>query len=314
MLFSSPIFLFMFLPLCLIAYYATGRNNLVLLAASLLFYAWGEPVLVLVMVWSIILNYLCGLCIGYFGSQSGAGRVPQLQWPADVASVATRPARPQEDSMWQWFGAQDPYVATLPLITAVSGSRQPNAAQPARILAFGDSFLSFMHGTSYLAADPSSKWILQEGQKFAPLPSNQGNNAWLLTTSMRERDPAIIAQYRPNLVMLEVVERYITTLGLLPKPGAPAASAESEFYLTDENWVNGIARHCAGFFVQNTPAMAKKYAAGNQVILPGGTSRVIERYAEAGSYLQVYLSGAPLDGATIGYPSGLRIIAATPAR
>ena len=71
MLFSSPIFLFMFLPLCLIAYYATGRNNLVLLAASLLFYAWGEPVLVLVMVWSIILNYLCGLCIGYFGSQSG---------------------------------------------------------------------------------------------------------------------------------------------------------------------------------------------------------------------------------------------------
>ena len=270
---------------------------------EMLYYAWGTH-------WNDRAAQLSWLAI----RNAVAGRVPQLQWPADVASVATRPARPQEDSMWQWFGAEDPYVATLPLITAVSGSRQPNAAQPARILAFGDSFLSFMHGTSYLAADPSSKWILQEGQKFAPLPSNQGNNAWLLTTSMRERDPAIIAQYRPNLVMLEVVERYITTLGLLPKPGAPAASAESEFYLTDENWVNGIARHWAGFFVQNTPAMAKKYAAGNQVILPGGTSRVIERYAEAGSYLQVYLSGAPLDGATIGYPSGLRIIAATPAR
>ncbi|NRF70018.1 MBOAT family protein [Aquincola sp. S2] len=63
MLFSTPVFLFLFLPLCLAAYYAAGRSNAVLLGFSLLFYAWGEPVLVLVMVATIVVNYLLGLAI-----------------------------------------------------------------------------------------------------------------------------------------------------------------------------------------------------------------------------------------------------------
>lgn len=63
MLFSSPVFIFLFLPICLLAYYTTARNNFVLLVFSLLFYAWGEPVLVFVMLWSIVANYLLGLCI-----------------------------------------------------------------------------------------------------------------------------------------------------------------------------------------------------------------------------------------------------------
>jgi alginate O-acetyltransferase complex protein AlgI len=67
MLFSSPVFIFLFLPLCLITYYATGKSNLILLFFSLLFYAWGEPVLVFVMIWSIILNYILGLCIDRSG-------------------------------------------------------------------------------------------------------------------------------------------------------------------------------------------------------------------------------------------------------
>ncbi len=72
MLFSTPIFIFLFLPICLFAYYATGMSNTVLLIFSLIFYAWGEPVLVLVMMVSIVVNYLYGLLIerhpnkGYF--------------------------------------------------------------------------------------------------------------------------------------------------------------------------------------------------------------------------------------------------------
>ena len=55
MLFSSSIFLFAFLPAVLLGYYIIFRGmrraqNLLLLAASLLFYAWGEPWFVLVMI------------------------------------------------------------------------------------------------------------------------------------------------------------------------------------------------------------------------------------------------------------------------
>lgn len=66
MLFSSSIFLFAFLPAVLLGYYVLFRGmrqaqNLLLLAASLLFYAWGEPWFVLVMMGSILANYLFGL-------------------------------------------------------------------------------------------------------------------------------------------------------------------------------------------------------------------------------------------------------------
>lgn len=62
MLFSSITFLFIFLPLTLLLYYLVPfrMKNYVMLAASLIFYAWGEPVYIILMILSIILNYLCG--------------------------------------------------------------------------------------------------------------------------------------------------------------------------------------------------------------------------------------------------------------
>ena len=63
MVFSSLTFLFLFFPIVLGVYYLCPRalRNLWLLAASLLFYAWGEPVYIRLMVASILFNYLCGL-------------------------------------------------------------------------------------------------------------------------------------------------------------------------------------------------------------------------------------------------------------
>ena len=65
MVFSSPIFLFLFLPLVLAFYFAVPKRakNGVLLGASLLFYAWGETFFVGVMLISIAANYLCGMAI-----------------------------------------------------------------------------------------------------------------------------------------------------------------------------------------------------------------------------------------------------------
>src|SRR5699024_10029662 len=39
-------------------------KNIILLIASLIFYAWGEPVYIVLMILSILLNYFCGLDIG----------------------------------------------------------------------------------------------------------------------------------------------------------------------------------------------------------------------------------------------------------
>ena len=65
MLFTDPIFLFIFLPSLLALYFILPFKfkNGCLLAFSLLFYAWGESVYILVMLASIAFNFLMGLCI-----------------------------------------------------------------------------------------------------------------------------------------------------------------------------------------------------------------------------------------------------------
>lgn len=65
MLFSSIVFLFTFLPVTLLLYYAVPEKtkNTVLLIVSLLFYAWGEPVYIFLMLLSILFNYFSGLDI-----------------------------------------------------------------------------------------------------------------------------------------------------------------------------------------------------------------------------------------------------------
>ena len=66
MLFSSIPFLYYFLPAVLIVYFLVPRaaKNAVLLVSSLLFYAWGEPKYVFLMIATIALFYGCGLAIG----------------------------------------------------------------------------------------------------------------------------------------------------------------------------------------------------------------------------------------------------------
>lgn len=75
LVFSSVVFLFAFLPLFLAVYFAvpsTAMKNVVLLLFSLLFYAWGEPVYVLLMMGSIAVNWLLALAIGRLEPASAA--------------------------------------------------------------------------------------------------------------------------------------------------------------------------------------------------------------------------------------------------
>ena len=77
MIFSSLLFLFRFLPIVLLLYYAVPKKlrNLVLLLVSLVFYAWGEPVYVVLMIVSILISWSGGLAVDHFlraGNEKGA--------------------------------------------------------------------------------------------------------------------------------------------------------------------------------------------------------------------------------------------------
>lgn len=75
MVFSSIPFLFFFLPLCMILYYAVpfskkkfSLKNGILLIFSLIFYAWGEPVYILLMLFATMVDYINGLLMERFGN------------------------------------------------------------------------------------------------------------------------------------------------------------------------------------------------------------------------------------------------------
>lgn len=65
MVFSSSVFIFMFLPLSLVSYYISGKKikNYILLLASLFFYAWGGMNYLKVLIISILINYIFGLLV-----------------------------------------------------------------------------------------------------------------------------------------------------------------------------------------------------------------------------------------------------------
>lgn len=75
MVFSSTLFIFFFLPAVLLAYFAVPAKfkNSVLLLFSLVFYAWGEPVYILIMLFSAVFDYANGLLIERFYARSKYG-------------------------------------------------------------------------------------------------------------------------------------------------------------------------------------------------------------------------------------------------
>ena len=71
MLFPSEVFLFVFLPIVVVVYYALLRKtknikNIFLLIVSLFFYAWGEPTYVFLMIGTILFNWLLGILVDKF--------------------------------------------------------------------------------------------------------------------------------------------------------------------------------------------------------------------------------------------------------
>src|SRR5262249_1561112 len=135
MLFPSITFLFYFLPLFFLLYcLAPGitAKNIVLLAASLVFYAWGEPIFVLLLAGEIVFSYATALMIG--AAQGSRRRlVTGLAIAANLAALGL-------------FKYADFVLGTA---NAIAG---PTFTLPGLALPLGISFFTF-HAISYLV-DP----------------------------------------------------------------------------------------------------------------------------------------------------------------
>ncbi len=133
MVFSSLLFLFYFLPAVLVVYFIVPRKakNVVLLIFSLFFYAWGEPVYILLMMFSICLDFFLGLWLEQVRqNRSRAKKVLALAVVLNVALLA-------------FFKYADFFVQNLNAVTGLA-IPQPNIPLP-----IGISFYTFQ-AMSYL--------------------------------------------------------------------------------------------------------------------------------------------------------------------
>lgn len=80
MVFSDSVFLFLFLPLTLLVYYAVPFRfkNSILFLTGLLFYSWGEPVYVLIMILSTLIDYCAGRVMHRFDDSKAVRRAALL--------------------------------------------------------------------------------------------------------------------------------------------------------------------------------------------------------------------------------------------
>lgn len=80
MVFSSLIFLFAYLPVTLVIYYAVPRKarNIFLFFINLLFYGWGEPVMVTLMLVSIVINYAGGYFVEKCKPDKKKAKIPLI--------------------------------------------------------------------------------------------------------------------------------------------------------------------------------------------------------------------------------------------
>jgi alginate O-acetyltransferase complex protein AlgI len=95
MLFSSVTFLYYFLPIVLLVYFLTPApgggarfRNMVLLAGSLVFYAWGEPVYVLLMMFQSIAGWFFGLLIEKYRGRPASAAALAASVSVGVAGLA----------------------------------------------------------------------------------------------------------------------------------------------------------------------------------------------------------------------------------
>ncbi len=150
MSFNHIVFPFLFLPISLILYYLTPKRfrNAPLILVSLVFYAWGSPVYLLLMLLSIILNYMTGLEIEEFlkqGRHTGA-KISMLTAVAVNLLILC------------FFKYIDPLISAINSVLSLS-LKAPDLPMPLGLSFFTFSVLSYVLDV-YHSKTPAQKNIL----------------------------------------------------------------------------------------------------------------------------------------------------------
>lgn len=159
MVFSSNVFLFFFLPAVLALYYLAARRlrNTVLLLMSLVFYGWGEPVYLLLMLFTIVLNYLSGLRIARRRAE-GRSAKPALIWAA-VLNLG----------LLAWFKYAGFLARTLRLLPGLGALPVPAVALPIGISFYIFQSLSYTIDV-YRGDAPAQRDLLRFGTYVSMFP------------------------------------------------------------------------------------------------------------------------------------------------
>jgi alginate O-acetyltransferase complex protein AlgI len=138
MVFASPLFLFLFLPFTLLVYFQSPRpaRNWTLLVLSVAFYTWGEAYYILLILASILFNWIVGLRLD--AASSVAGR--RLWLCAGIAG---------DLAMLGWFKYANFFADNINALGGWLGASGLGAELPKILLPLGISFYTF-HTISYL--------------------------------------------------------------------------------------------------------------------------------------------------------------------
>jgi len=102
-----------------------------------------------------------------------------------------------------------------------------------------------------------------------------------------------------------------STTSPAPAPTAPATSVIATSNLnnyTNTHWLNGMFRTAAGFSIQASSANVAAFKTGALVKLADGQTRKVLRTQLVGSNMSVFLDGAVINGATLGYPKTISAV------
>jgi alginate O-acetyltransferase complex protein AlgI len=156
MVFSSPIFLFLFLPVVLTVYAllpGLRAKNFWLLLMSLIFYAWGEVIFIFLLLASTLMNYFLGLWVDRSEAISRRKLACGVAVAANVGLLA-------------FFKYADFAVATLNSLLHLFGVA--TFPQPHILLPIGISFFTF-HAISYVVDIYRRKWAAAKDPKDVAL-------------------------------------------------------------------------------------------------------------------------------------------------
>lgn len=148
---------------------------------------------------------------------------PRLSWPRATVAVTQQPAYAHVDSMWAWYGLPDPEQIMLNryAFSGATYTAAANAPPRAKVLALGDSFLFWSRPTAAEIMGTYSAFDLSPEIGLAYTADDLSKDGWVVSAQVAQKRIEIMDDFRPNVVVLEIVERSIEELADIPlAPGA----------------------------------------------------------------------------------------------